>query len=123
MKRVSRKAKKNVRHKRVRRHISGSSSKPRLSVFRSARHAYAQIVDDASMTTLLSASTLTPKVKELLAKDDGTKTDAARVLGKYIGELSLLIGVKEVAFDRGGYKFHGRIKALAEGAREAGLIF
>jgi large subunit ribosomal protein L18 len=123
MKIASRKSKRDVRHVRVRRKLSGTAERPRLVVFKSSRHMYAQIIDDLKAHTLLSASSLTPKVKELLGKEKSNKTDSAKVIGKYIGELSVAAGIKEVCFDRGGYPYHGRIKAFAEGAREAGLLF
>lgn len=123
MKIASRKSRRNLRHKRVRKQVNGSSSRPRLSVFKSSRHIYAQIIDDNNMTTLVSASSLTPKVKEMLAEDSSGKIGIADAVGKYLGELALAKGVKEVSFDRGGYTFHGRVKSLAEGAREAGLVF
>ncbi len=123
MKRTSRKSKREVRHLRVRRKLSGTSDRPRLTVFKSARHIYAQIIDDMKAHTLLSASSLTPKVREMLGQEKSKKTDAAKIIGKYLGELSVSMGIKEVCFDRGGYPYHGRIKAFAEGAREAGLVF
>jgi large subunit ribosomal protein L18 len=123
MKIASRKSRKNLRHKRVRKLISGSAQRPRLSVFKSSKHIYAQIIDDSAMNTLVSASSLTPKVIEGLKKDNKGKTDTANAVGKYLGELALAKGIKEVSFDRGGYPFHGRVKSLADGAREAGLKF
>ena len=123
IKRTSRKAKKDLRHKRVRKKVKGSGSKPRLSVFKSAKHIYAQVIDDSTGTTLAAASTLTPKVKELLGAEGQKKVDASKAVGKHIAELSMSKDIKEVAFDRGGYPYHGRIKALADAAREAGLKF
>jgi large subunit ribosomal protein L18 len=123
MKVASRKSRKNLRHKRVRKQINGSADRPRLSVFKSSKHIYAQIIDDLTMNTLVSASSLTPKVMEALAKDGKGKTDTAGAVGKYLGELAVAKGIKQVSFDRGGYPFHGRIKSLADGAREAGLEF
>jgi large subunit ribosomal protein L18 len=123
MKRASRKSKRDVRHVRVRRKLSGTPDRPRLVVFKSAKHMYAQIIDDLKAHTLLSASSLTPKVKEMLGQEKTNKTDSAKIIGKYIGELSVSMGIKEVCFDRGGYPYHGRIKAFADGAREAGLVF
>ena len=122
--RASRKSKKDLRHKRVRKKVKGTVSRPRLSVFKSARHIYAQVIDDSSSATLAAASTLTPKVKELLGSgEEQKKVDAAAAVGKHIAELALSKKVKEVSFDRGGYPYHGRIKALADAAREAGLKF
>lgn len=123
MKIASRKSKRALRHVRVRRKLSGSPDRPRLAVFKSARHIYAQIIDDLKAHTLVSASSLTPKVREMLGQEKLNKTDSAKIIGKYIGELSVSMGIKEVCFDRGGYPYHGRIKAFAEGAREAGLVF
>jgi large subunit ribosomal protein L18 len=123
MKIASRKSRKNLRHKRVRKLINGSAQRPRLSVFKSSKHIYAQIIDDSTMNTLVSASSLTPKVIEGLKKDNKGKIDTANAVGKYLGELALAKGISEVAFDRGGYPFHGRVKSLADGAREAGLKF
>lgn len=123
MKIASRKSRKDLRHKRVRKLINGSAQRPRLSVFKSSKHIYAQIIDDTTMNTLVSASSLTPKVIEGLKKDNKGKIDTANAVGKYLGELALAKGISEVAFDRGGYPFHGRVKSLADGAREAGLKF
>lgn len=123
IKRTSRKSKKDLRHKRVRKKVSGTGTRPRLSVFKSAKHIYAQVIDDATGTTLAAASTLTPKVKELIGGEAQKKVDQAKAVGKHVAELSLAKEVKEVAFDRGGYPYHGRVKALAEAAREAGLKF
>ncbi len=122
IKRTSRKSKKDLRHKRVRKKIKGSEQRPRLSVFKSARHIYAQIIDDSNGITLASASTLTPKVKEQL-KGESQKLDAAKAVGQHVAELLLAKKIKEVSFDRGGYPYHGRVKALADAAREAGLKF
>ena len=124
IKRTSRKYKKDLRHKRVRKKVRGSETRPRLSVFKSARHIYAQIIDDSNGNTIASASTLTPKVKELLSGGESQKKlDAAKAVGKHIAELSLAKEIEEVSFDRGGYPYHGRVKALADAAREAGLKF
>ncbi len=109
------------RHLRVRKKVSGTKDRPRLSVFRSLRHIYAQVIDDLQRRTLASASTLDPELKgELSGK---SKTEKARVVGALLGRRAKEMGIKAVAFDRGGYKYHGRVKALAEAAREAGLIF
>ncbi len=92
-------------------------------MFKSSKHIYAQIIDDVGMSTLVAASSLTPKVIETLDKDSKGKIDTAAAVGKHLGELAVAKGIKEVSFDRGGYPFHGRVKALADGAREAGLEF
>ncbi|HOL83944.1 50S ribosomal protein L18 [Thermoclostridium caenicola] len=109
------------KHVRVRKKIFGTSERPRLSVFRSAKHIYAQIIDDTNGTTLVAASTLDKALKGKLA-GTGNKA-AAREVGKLIGSKALEKGIKHVVFDRGGYLYHGRVKELAEGAREAGLEF
>ncbi|MGZ5967255.1 MAG: 50S ribosomal protein L18 [Polyangiales bacterium] len=106
---------------RVRKKISGDQERPRLSVFRSSKHIYAQIVDDTKGGTLAHASTLS---KELKGKLDGkNKTDEAKAVGKLLGEIAKKKGITKVAFDRNGFIYHGRIKALADAAREAGLQF
>ena len=107
------------RHKRVRAKISGTPERPRLNVFRSAKHIYAQIIDDVAGNTLVAASTLDVSLKG----NYGGNIEAATAVGKLIGEKALEKGIKKVVFDRGGMIYHGRVKALAEGAREAGLDF
>lgn len=109
------------RHERVRKSISGTSERPRLNVYRSLNHIYAQVIDDVKGVTIVSASTMEKAVKEQIA--DMNKTDAAKVVGKVIGEKAINAGIKEVVFDRGGYLYTGRVKAVADGAREAGLQF
>ncbi len=109
------------RHYRVRRSVNGSSERPRLSVFRSNQHIYAQVIDDTKQHTLAAASTLDPDLKSRLGS--GANTQAASEVGKLIAERSLVLGVKKVVFDRGGNLYHGRVKALADAAREAGLDF
>ncbi len=109
------------KHARVRVKISGTAEKPRLCVFRSAKHIYAQIIDDVNSTTLVAASSLDEALKGKL-NYTGNK-DAAKEVGKLIGTKALEKGIKQVVFDRGGYLYHGRIKELADGAREAGLEF
>jgi len=96
---------------------------PRLSVFKSSGHIYAQIINDHESHTLVSASSLTPKVKELISGDVKKKVDISEVVGKFLGELALKKGIKKVCFDRGGYPFHGRVKSFAEAARKAGMEF
>lgn len=123
MKRVSRKTKRAFRHVRVRRKMSGTAERPRLVIFKSAKHFYAQIIDDLKAHTLISASSLTPKVREMLGKEKLNKADSAKIVGEYIGGLSVAMGIKQVCFDRGGYPYHGRIKAFADAARAAGLEF
>lgn len=109
------------RHARVRRKVIGSDSRPRLNAFRSLNHIYAQIIDDSVSHTIVSASSLEPEIKEKTNK--GTKTEKASLVGTLIAQRALKSGINRVAFDRGGYKYHGRVKALAEAARQAGLEF
>jgi large subunit ribosomal protein L18 len=110
------------RHRRVRRRVSGTPERPRLNVFRSAMHIYAQIIDDTRGHTLASASTLDPEVKAQLS-NGLKKVDEARIVGRILAQRALAQGIRKVVFDRGGYKYHGRVKALADGAREGGLEF
>ncbi len=105
-----------IRHHRVRAKIAGSAVRPRFNVFRSLSHIYVQIIDDAEGKTLAAASS-----KEVKAK--GKKTDIAAEVGKKAAEKALALGIKEVVFDRGGYKYHGRVKSIADAARTAGLKF
>lgn len=106
------------RHKRVRGKISGTAERPRLCVFRSENHIYAQVIDDVAGCTLASASSV-----EKGFEGSGGNCDAARKVGAAVAERALKKGIEEVVFDRGGYIYHGRVKALAEGAREGGLKF
>ncbi len=110
------------RHLRVRAKVSGTAERPRLNVFRSNAHIYAQVIDDVTGRTLAAASTLEPTVRQRLP-DEHPKVQEALIVGQIIGERSLAKGITQVVFDRGGYKYHGRVKAVAEGAREAGLVF
>lgn len=109
------------RHARVRKHISGTAETPRLNVYRSLNHIYVQIIDDVKGVTLASASTMEKAVKEKIA--DMTKTEAAKVVGQTVAERAREKGIETVVFDRGGYLYTGRVKAVADGAREAGLKF
>jgi large subunit ribosomal protein L18 len=109
------------RKKRIRKKIHGTSDRPRLSVFRSARHTYAQIIDDSLGCTLTTASTVDPQTKD--APKFESKVEAAQFVGKLIGRRALDKGIKKVVFDRNGFLYHGRIKSLSEGAREVGLVF
>jgi large subunit ribosomal protein L18 len=109
------------RKARIRKKISGSTERPRLSVFRSARHIYAQVVDDGGKGTLAAASTLSPDLKGTLESD--SKIGAAKKVGALIAKMCLERKVEKVVFDRNGFLYHGRVKALAEAAREAGLDF
>jgi len=112
------KAQRLHRHKRVRGKVSGTPERPRLNVFRSETNIYAQIIDDTKGITLVSASSL-----EKDFECDGTKTDAAKKVGMIVAERAKAKGIDLVVFDRGGYLYHGRVQALAEGAREGGLQF
>ncbi|MBU2532900.1 MAG: 50S ribosomal protein L18 [Alphaproteobacteria bacterium] len=110
------------RSRRVRRSLRKvANGRPRLSVYRSSKNIYAQIIDDAAGRTLAAASTLDKELREQLAK--GTDKAAAEAVGKALAERAVKAGVKDVVFDRGGYLYHGRVKALADGAREGGLNF
>jgi large subunit ribosomal protein L18 len=109
------------RHVRVRRRVLGTSERPRLNVFRSLNHIYAQVIDDTVGRTLLAASTVDAEVRGKL--EGLNKSAQAKLVGQVLGKRALEKGVKEVVFDRGGYNYHGRVKALAEGARESGLGF
>jgi large subunit ribosomal protein L18 len=109
------------RHARVRRKVVGTAERPRLSVFRSLQHIYAQVIDDTSGRTLVAASTLDSKLREEIGKLD--VQEQAKAVGRAIAERAKAAGIEQVVFDRGGYPYHGRIKAVAEGSREAGLAF
>lgn len=109
------------RHRRVRVRVHGTAERPRLNVFRSLRHIYAQVVDDTVGHTLVSACTLDVDLRGELGELN--KTEQAKLVGEMLAKRALEKGVKQVVFDRGGYKYHGRVKALAEGARSAGLQF
>ncbi len=109
-----------IRHERVREKITGTPEMPRLCVFRSLKHIYVQLIDDSKGVTLVSASTMDPAVR---GQASGDKKSAAKLVGKTVGERALQAGFKSVVFDRGGYVYTGRVQAVADGAREAGLEF
>lgn len=109
------------RHTRVRARISGTAERPRLNVFRSLEHIYAQVIDDTAGHTLAAASTIDRDLREKI--EGKTKSEAAKLVGALVAERAQKVGIKKVVFDRGGYRYHGRVKALAEAAREAGLEF
>ncbi len=109
------------RHARVRARVKGTTSAPRLCVFRSLNHIYAQVIDDWRGHTLASASTLEPEIQS--AVDGKAKTAKSELVGSLVAKRALSKGINQVAFDRGGYKYHGRVKALAEAARQEGLKF
>ncbi|HLN92073.1 MAG TPA: 50S ribosomal protein L18 [Patescibacteria group bacterium] len=106
---------------RIRKRIFGTEQRPRLSVFRSAKHIYAQLVIDSTGSTILAASTLSPDLRAEIGDLD--KSDAAKKVGQWIGKKALEKNIQQVVFDRNGFLYHGRIKALADGARESGLVF
>jgi large subunit ribosomal protein L18 len=108
------------RHRRIRRYLSGTTERPRLAVFRSLEHIYGQIIDDTAGTTLVAASDLEPKLRN---GERGSKSDRAKQVGQLIAERAREKGITAVVFDRGGFLYHGRVKALADGAREGGLEF
>ena len=105
-------------HERIRRKLRGSAARPRLAVFRSVAHIYAQVIDDVAGATVVSASTV-----DKAAKTKGGNVAAAKAIGKLVAERAKEKGIKSVVFDRGGYQYHGRVKALADAARAAGLEF
>ena len=122
MTKISRKLQTQKRHRRLRRFLIGVESRPRLSVFRSNNHIYAQVIDDGSQKTLCSASTID---KELREKPEKLSSNcySSSIVGKLLAKRALKKGIKQVIFDRGGNLYHGRVKALADAAREAGLKF
>lgn len=109
------------RHRRLRKRVSGTTQRPRLSVFRSNLHIYAQVIDDVVGNTLAAAATTEKALRDSAAGK--TKIEEAQQIGKLVAERAISAGVTQVVFDRGGFKYHGRVKALAEAAREAGLLF
>lgn len=110
-----------IRHLRVRRRVRGTAERPRLSVFRSLNHIYAQLVDDEAQRTLVSVGSRSPEFRERL-KTGGNVT-AAKVVGELVAQKAKARGIERVVFDRGGYQFHGRVRALADAARAGGLLF
>ena len=118
IKRVDTEAARIRRHERVRKNISGTAERPRLNVYRSLNHIYAQVIDDVKGVTLVSASSMDKDFEGY-----GGNVEAAKKVGAKVAEKALAAGIKQVVFDRGGYVYHGRVAALAEGAREGGLEF
>jgi large subunit ribosomal protein L18 len=116
---VSRSAARTKRHERIRLRLTGTTGRPRLAVFRSLNQIYAQVIDDSAGRTLASASTLEKGLRE----SSGTKSEQAKVVGRLIAERAKAAGVDKVVFDRAGFRYHGRVRALADAAREAGLDF
>ncbi|MBV9775029.1 MAG: 50S ribosomal protein L18 [Gemmatimonadetes bacterium] len=111
------------RHRRVRGKVNGTAERPRLVVYRSLNHVEGQVVDDVSGKTLVGLSTLAASLREQKAAEGKTKTEMSRAAGKALAEKAREAGITQVVFDRGGYLYHGRVKAFAEGAREGGLEF
>lgn len=109
------------RHRRIRKKISGTPERPRMCVFRSLKHIYVQLIDDTKGITIASTSSLSKELKDQIPK--GGKIAAAKLVGKAIADKAKSLQIEKVVFDRGGYLYHGRVKALAEAARENGLIF
>ena len=116
---ATRGAARRKRHERIRLHLAGTQDRPRLAVFRSLNHIYAQVIDDASGRTLVAAST----VEKELKGSSSTKTEEAAVVGRLLAERAKAAGIERVVFDRAGFRYHGRVKSLADAAREAGLDF
>jgi len=121
MKTIETHVRRQRRQRRVRAKVKGTAQRPRLNVFRSARHIFAQVIDDTQGRTLVAASTLDADVRA--RAKELKKTEEAKAVGKLIAQRALEKGFKQVVFDRGGFQYHGRVKALAEGAREGGLEF
>jgi len=121
LKKVDKNQKRVTRHERIRNKITGTPERPRLNIFKSSKHIYAQVIDDATGITLVSASTLDKELRDKVA--ELTKQEAAKLVGKTVGERAKEKDINAVVFDRGGYLYHGRVKLLAEGARESGLEF
>ncbi len=117
----STKSQRTARHIRVRRRLAGTQERPRLAVFRSLNHIYAQVIDDTRGTTLVAASSIEAAVKE--QKDGKRKADISKLVGSLVAQRAKEKGITRVVFDRGGFKYHGRVKALADAAREGGLEF
>ncbi len=120
-KKVDKNRNRQKRHERVRRKVYGTADKPRLNVYRSLNHIYAQLIDDNNGNTLVAASSLDKEISEKVESTSNKET--AKLVGELVGKRALEKGIEEVIFDRGGYIYHGRVKELADGAREAGLKF
>ena len=120
LKKIAKNTKRKKRHLRLRSKVQGTPKRPRLNVFRSSKHIYVQVIDDISGTTLAAASTLDSELNNL---ESTSNKEAAKEVGKLVAKRAIDKGIEEVVFDRGGYIYHGRVKELAEGAREGGLKF
>jgi large subunit ribosomal protein L18 len=118
IKKIEKKEIRNRIHRRIRRKLAGTAERPRLAIFRSVAHIYAQVIDDAQGSTIVSASSV-----DKGARTKGGNVAAAKTIGKLVAQRAQEKGIKKVVFDRGGYQYHGRVKALADAAREAGLEF
>ena len=119
-----RKARRQMRHRRVRRKIRGAAERPRMAVFRSLNHIYVQVIDDSRGHTVAAASSLDPAIRDQVnGTPKASKTDVSAMVGALVAERAVELGVKSVVFDRGGFKYHGRTKALADAARKGGLVF
>ena len=116
------KSRRQIRHRRVRKKVSGTSERPRMAVFRSLNHIYVQIIDDSQGHTLAAASSLDPEIRSEVNGSEA-KSEVSTLVGKLIADRAAEKGVKTVVFDRGGFKYHGRTKALADAARQGGLAF
>lgn len=121
LKKIDKNQKRKERHYSIRNKIVGTPERPRLNIFKSSKHIYAQVIDDATGKTLACASTQDKELREKVA--ELTKSDAAKLVGQTVGERAKDKGINAVVFDRGGYLYHGRVKLLADGARESGLEF
>lgn len=120
MAKLSRNELRKKRHRRIRKKVVGTPARPRLCVYKSLRHIYAQLVDDTKGHTLAAASTLDPELRDKVKSPD---VEAARLVGQLIARRAQELGIREVVFDRSGYPYHGKVRALAEAAREGGLVF
>ena len=120
MGKLSRNEMRKKRHRRIRKRVVGTPTRPRLCVYKSLRHIYAQLVDDSRGHTLAAASTLDPEIRDRVKAPD---LEAAKLVGQLIARRAQELGIREVVFDRSGYPYHGKVKALAEAAREGGLVF
>lgn len=121
--RKSRRLQRHRRHDRIRKRVYGTSERPRLAVFRSLRNIEGQVINDDAHRTLVGLSTLTPELRNQPESPVNGKVGAAKAAGRLLAERARAHGITEVVFDRGGYRYHGRVKAFAEGAREGGLVF
>jgi large subunit ribosomal protein L18 len=115
--------KRKTRHLRIRKRVVGSAEIPRMNVFRSLNNMYVQLIDDISGKTIVGCSTISKRFKEKTKSENVKKKDLSAILGKVVAEMAVEKGIKSIVFDKGGYKYHGRVQAVADGARKAGLKF